>query len=251
MLGIVMAVKDRELTPLDAARTVKALPAGEAGGKPQIWQAWSVDGRWMFDRVEVPTTPWRVEYLPTGQDQFFGTLADGRRWTADEPNAQRFLLDRAAAVVTAGGRSETIVRTLGPGGRLMLVPERPELVRERFLVACRAVALLEGKMADTEPDTRCTCRGMACSGYLCDIPGPADPDTGRLTTRWVSADACADCVGGDLNERRLCGLLTPHRACPEPEPLLCEHVRCSAPVDPLAGPCAVGYDGCCSCCLGA
>lgn len=244
-MGLLISIGDRAMVKLDNRRTIKAPPAG--GGRPQIWQAVSENGRWLFDRVEVPSTPWRTEYLPTGQDQFFTTLADARRWAVDEPTALRFLRDRAAAVVAAGGRSETIVRQAAPSGMLVRVAEDPGLILARFLVADRALAMLDGRLVDGPADGRCTCRGMACSGFVAEIIAPSEPG-GEQARRWVTADVCGRCLTRDLDARRRCGLATPHRACPEADPLLCTHTRCHGVATPDPGPCLTGSDACCGCC---
>ncbi|XTZ13908.1 hypothetical protein ACQSSU_20640 [Micromonospora echinospora] len=53
----------------------------------------SVDGLWRYHWEEMPGTPWRVEYRPTGQSVYFGSLRAARTATADGHAMQQLVYD--------------------------------------------------------------------------------------------------------------------------------------------------------------
>ena len=70
----------RTLTPVEVTRRFPSFRAG----RPETWEAVSLDGQWKYRRVEVSGTPWDVEHVETGvTDPGYGTLGDARAATAD------------------------------------------------------------------------------------------------------------------------------------------------------------------------
>ena len=188
--------------------------------RPEIWQAVSDDHRWAYLRAETPTTPWEVIYLPTGQETLFTNLPEARRWTASG-RALPILRARAQDVIRRGGADTSSIRMLpGPGGLLRRADEDPRTVAERLGRARRAAMIFDGAVTSAQPVARCQRAGVLdCGGYL------AEADDGR----WVHADACPECVGSPVAERRRCRNLDAHLACGRPEPVDCGHARCGEP----------------------
>lgn len=52
-------------------------------GRMETWEARSDDGVWLYERLEIPGTPWLVSHLPSRTEgHFYGTLDDAREATA-------------------------------------------------------------------------------------------------------------------------------------------------------------------------
>jgi hypothetical protein len=215
---------------------------------PEVWSAQSADKRWAYVRTEETTTPWEVTYLPTGQVVTMTTLLAGRRWTARDGG-------RYALASLLADAQRVLDRQGSDGSVLCFPPSMPEAQRaeqrrraaqaaaERFALARRWCGVLEGLISPDSPDALCTGGVDTCSGYLsASVSGTA--------AAWVHADACSECAGEDLAGRRACRALYRHTACGDPEPVLCEHHRCSTPAIPVhvAGDCPAGRGACCGCC---
>lgn len=241
------------MTPLDDTRTesrprfLAGLVAGQGltTATDEIWAAVSADHRWTYQRVEVGATPWEATYLPTGQTVMHGSLPAARRWTAHEGGA-------FALANLRGGAQLVIDRRGDAGTTLMFNPGTPEATRaaarareaaaaaERLALALRCAAVLDGLVVAGAPEVRCSGAGE-CGGYL------AAAYAGERAA-WMHADACRECIGQPLARRRQCRALDRHAPCGDPDPVLCEHLGCSAPSVYFVGQCRRGREGCCGCC---
>ena len=214
------------LIALDAAMTEKA--RNVRTGRVEIWAAGSADGRWWFQRVEVPGTPWELTYLPTGQLEGAGSLSAARMVAAD-PLTLLVLRERAERVVLAGGQAGPGMLRFVAGRQVHGVAEPPERVAERLGLARRVLHILDGLVVAGDPDGVCVCGG--------------------LMVGTVHADACPECLGGTVAEQRGCRALPRHQACPEADPALCDHDGCARRAVPAgAAVCWRGRDWCCGCC---
>jgi hypothetical protein len=212
----------------------------------EVWFARSADRLWVYERTEETTTPWEVTYLPTGQVVTMSTLLAGRRWTARDGGryARANLLAGAQLVLDRQGASGGVLcfpPAMPEAERALLRRREAEAAAERFGLARRAVGVLEGLIGPDSPDALCT--GATTGTYLTAAVSGA-------RGAWVHADACSECAGADLATRRKCRTLYRHTACGDPDPLLCEHSRCSVAAIPthVAGECPAGRGACCGCC---
>lgn len=215
------------LTPLDDTLT-KSFPRVTPGGQlsaPEISQAVSACHRWLYDRLEGPTTPWVALYQPTGQAVSFGRLAAARGWTAYEDAALAHLRGQATDVIARGGHTDAIVLRF-VAGRQVRVAEEPDVVGERLAHAYRHVAVLDGRLIGGDPDGICS-----CGGFLIDQ---------------VHADVCPECVTRPRDAQLRCRKLAEHQACPTADPVVCEHHRCRGRAGVV--PCVRGRDWCCGTC---
>jgi hypothetical protein len=88
------------LTPVTITRQFP----GFRSGRMEKWEAVSIgldgqpDGEWLHRRLEEPTTPWEIEYLPTGQtcELWRTSLDKARAATADGTALQEIGLSPAA-----------------------------------------------------------------------------------------------------------------------------------------------------------
>lgn len=221
----------RALTALDPNTLVRRRPLN--GGAAQIRDAVSADGVWRYHRVEMVGTPWRVEHLPSGRDTWFDSLPESRAWTADTAAAVKFLREACDLELVRSGFTG-IVDVVAAG-------HDPQV--ERFALGARALAVFDGTVLAGDPAVACSCEGRVCGGYLVDT-----------AAGWVSADTCPDCVDDHPHKRLQCRSLHRHQPCPDPDPMLCAHVRCTCPARPVTligcGPCRSGHELCCGCCTG-
>lgn len=207
----------------------------------EIWGAVSADHLWTYQRVEDGATPWEVTYAPTGQTAMHGSLPAARRWTAHDDGAFALANLRAGAqlVIDRGGAEATLL-CFNPGtpesARAAARARHAAAAAERLALARRCAGVLDGLVIAADPDARCT-----CGGYL------AAAITGERAA-WMHADTCRECIGQPLEQRRVCRALARHAPCGDPDPVLCDHLRCSAPSVYLVGQCRRGRDGCCGCC---
>jgi hypothetical protein len=247
------------MTPLNPA-TIQRRPAFLAGYEPdgeggmrrrttgdQIWGAESADGCWTYTRVDgIPGTPWDVVYLPTGQVTQHASLPKARVWTAHQGGefALANLRADALAVIDRAGAS---------AGVLCFTPGTPESTKAaarareaeaaavRLGLARRALAVLDGLLIADTPDAQCS--GAECGGYLAALVVGA-----RAT--WAHADACSECADQPIEKRRGCELAHQHVPCGDPDPVLCDHDRCTTPAAAvlIGGQCPRGREACCGCC---
>lgn len=217
-------IRTRPTTRLAADRTVTQWNLRE--GADQVWSAASDDGVWLYVRVEDGGTPWEITHLPTGATLGAGTLLDGRRRTADAGTLEA-IREQAARVVARGG-GDGAVRFGAPGRPAPVEPAAA--IAQRLGKAMRVLAVLDGLIGAGRPAALCG----GCGGYLAEVG---------------HADACRECLGAGLAERRECRNLSGHVSCARPFELQCDHRGCLEVAAVTAGlRCLGGLERCCGCC---
>lgn len=70
----------RELTPVDITERYRSFRSGRL----ENWSARSLDGVWIYRRLEMSGTPWSLEHVPSGTEgDWYGSLPAARAATAD------------------------------------------------------------------------------------------------------------------------------------------------------------------------
>lgn len=152
----------------------------------------SRDEVWGYERLDEVNTLWTVTHLPTGLvgPTLFGTVDDGRAWTASASPAD--LLTAVAVALAATDRAGLV-----------------------------ALAVLAGELVHTIPDAHCH-----CGGWVANIGG-VDRHVNACPQCFDVADPDAGLAVGPCHNRanhRLCRL-TPVPGLVErrPEAAVCEH----------------------------
>lgn len=96
------AGRTRVLTPLGKVFYGRTILTRSGKTRREKWAAVSACGQWYYERLEEIGTPWVVTFMPTGQEERFGSLPKARRWTAS-PDAVPALRRDAQRVIDAGG----------------------------------------------------------------------------------------------------------------------------------------------------
>jgi hypothetical protein len=168
-------------------------------------------------RPEVDGTPWLLLYVPTGQDLLFGSDGFAAQFIAD-PDNTAYLRDLAKAALTAADGPETAGR------------------------ARRVLAIHDGQLHPDDATGVCL-----CGGYLALARHQVDPDA---VDRHV--DACHNCYLLPLGLRRTCETLHHHQPCTNPhnrpDPVHCDHPRCTVPAEAVGPRCVRDNTWCCGCC---
>ena len=76
-----MTKKTNPMTTLNSSKTQRATRWD--GSRSEIFHAVSACGRWDYERMDYPGTPWIVRDLQAGENVsiWFGTLGSARKWT--------------------------------------------------------------------------------------------------------------------------------------------------------------------------
>lgn len=213
------------LTALDASRTQHALTYTNGPGsarKPQIWAAASIDGVWLFERVEGGGTPWHLTHVPTGEFLVAGSLPRARRLTADPAAVDRYLRGRAARDLSEARRRRVRVTPgAAPGTQLSL---HDAIAYQAAARALRTVAILDGTLLPArsgDPGATCRCSGLLAHGGQ----------------SWIHVNGCPRCWAPGSGWST-CACPELHIWCPTPDPMA------TAPADDLSGLAATAKPAC-------
>lgn len=181
----------------------------------RIHKGWIAPGIWGVDAAMSADGLWT--FTANGApDAWIGEyLPTGDQVTAKTMNAVRAMAARPAVLEHFRAQAAAAVAA-GPSRR----------IRE-YALARRRLQVLDGQLvAEWHPDGMC-----ACGGYL----------VGDL-----HLDACPGCIEQPPGKRIRCRYLVAHRACATPDPVRCDHYRCTDRA--LPAPCWTGNLPCCGCC---